>query len=161
MHETLCQNQKLGTMVALVMEEGILKKLEEKERELERAKRVKRELEAKVKEKSEENQMWFNVAKQSEATVFSLRQSLVQLLLYNNDNHAIEGCGETNGLEDDDAQSPTQQLIKTCKGCGGDDVSVLLLPCRHLCLCKHCEFRLNCCPVCNSVKNAALNVFYS
>ncbi|KAL5732329.1 hypothetical protein ACOSQ2_032021 [Xanthoceras sorbifolium] len=162
------QNQKLRAMVGLIVEKQILRKVEEKERELERAKRVRRELEEKVKQKSEENQMWFNVAKQSEATVFSLRQSLVQLLLYNNNdgnnnhNHAIEGFGETNGVDDiDDAQSPIQQLIKNCKGCGGGDASVLLLPCRHLCLCKHCEFRFNCCPVCNSVKNAALNVFYS
>ncbi|KAK4836518.1 hypothetical protein QYF36_024218 [Acer negundo] len=155
------QNEKLRAMVGLIMEERIMRKVEEKERELERAKRVKRELEEKVKQKSEENQMWFNVAKQSEASVFSLRQSLVQVLLYNNNDHEIEGFGETNG-EDDEAESLRQQvMMKTCKGCGGGDVSVLVLPCRHLCLCKHCEFRLNCCPVCNSVKNAALNVLYS
>ncbi|KAL5758807.1 hypothetical protein ACOSP7_021418 [Xanthoceras sorbifolium] len=149
------QNQKLRAMVGLTMEKQILRKVEEKEKELERAKTVRRELQEKMKQKSEENQMY-------------LRQSLVQLLLYNNNdgnnnkhNHAIEGFGETNGEDDiDDAQSPIQQLIKNCKGCGGGDVSVLVLPCRHLCLCKHCEFRFNCCPVCNSVKNAALNVFF-
>ncbi|KAK3228954.1 hypothetical protein Dsin_000835 [Dipteronia sinensis] len=163
------QNEKLRAMVRLIMEERIMRKVEEKERELERAKRVKRELEEQVKQKSEENQMWFNVAKQSEASVFSLRQSLVQLMFYNNgdnnnnNNHdqEIEGFGETNG-EDDEAQSRRrQEMMKSCKGCGGGDVSVLVLPCRHLCLCKHCEFRLNCCPVCNSVKNAALSVLYS
>ncbi|KAK2634704.1 hypothetical protein Ddye_029501 [Dipteronia dyeriana] len=154
------QNEKLRAMVGLIMEERIMRKVEAKERELEIAKRVKRDLEEKVKEKSEENQMWFNVAKQSEASVFSLRQSLVKLLLYNNINshdHVIEGFGETNG-EDDEAR---QVMMKSCKGCGGGDVSVLVLPCRHLCLCKHCDFRFNCCPVCNSVKHAALNVLYS
>ncbi|KAL5825724.1 hypothetical protein ACOSQ3_021787 [Xanthoceras sorbifolium] len=47
------QNQKLRAMVGLIMEKQILRKVEEKERELERAKRVRRELEEKMKQKSE------------------------------------------------------------------------------------------------------------
>lgn len=159
----------------------MLRKLEETERELEKAKTVNADLEEKIKQMSQENQMWFNMAKNNEATVFSLRQSLVQLLLYNNHdrsaniNPAIEGFGETED-GDDDAESPLIKLAeskeyweeknkkefkKICKGCGGGEVTVLVLPCRHLCLCKECELRLHCCPVCNSVKNASLEVILS
>ncbi|KAH7564811.1 hypothetical protein JRO89_XS09G0032100 [Xanthoceras sorbifolium] len=51
------QNQKLRAMVGLTMEKQILRKVEEKEKELERAKTVRRELQEKMKQKSEENQM--------------------------------------------------------------------------------------------------------
>ncbi|KAJ0044797.1 hypothetical protein Pint_05536 [Pistacia integerrima] len=186
------QNQKLQEAVeesrkiqlrSLVrtMEQRVQRKLEETERELEKAKRVNADLEEKIKQMTQENQMWFNMAKNYESTVFSLRQSLVQLFLYNNHdksaniNTAIEGFGETED-EDDDAESQLIKLAESkeyrkeknkkefkrfCKGCGGGEVSVLVLPCRHLCLCKECELRLHSCPVCNSMKNASLEVYLS
>ncbi|XP_044462585.1 probable BOI-related E3 ubiquitin-protein ligase 2 [Mangifera indica] len=186
------QNQKLQEAVeesrkiqfrslVRIMEQEVQRKLEVTETELQKAKRVNADLEEKIKQMSEENQMWFNMAKNNEATVFSLRQSLAQLLLYNNHdkpaniNNTIEGFGETAD-EDDDAASPLIQPAKSkeyweeknkktiksfCKGCGGGRVSILVLPCRHLCLCKDCELRLHCCPICNSFKNASLEVFFS
>jgi len=45
-----------------------------------------------------------------------------------------------------------------CKSCGEGESTVLLLPCRHLCLCTSCGPALNACPICHSAKNASVHV---
>ncbi|XP_059625116.1 BOI-related E3 ubiquitin-protein ligase 1-like [Cornus florida] len=48
---------------------------------------------------------------------------------------------------------------RMCKNCGERESRVLLLPCRHLCLCTLCgSTLLQTCPVCNSDLNASLHV---
>lgn len=48
---------------------------------------------------------------------------------------------------------------RMCKACGERESCVLLLPCRHLCLCTHCgSTLLHTCPVCNSNMNATVHV---
>lgn len=100
------QNQKLRLIVEetrkkhcrsllSIIEQQSLKRLEEKEIELENVSRVNVHLQEKVKQISEENQMWFNAAKNSEARVSSLRSSLEQMLVQNAGQQAIEGFGET------------------------------------------------------------------
>lgn len=50
---------------------------------------------------------------------------------------------------------------RMCRKCGKVESCVLLLPCRHLCLCTVCGSSVQACPVCNSVKNASLRVIMS
>ncbi|XP_010242079.1 PREDICTED: probable BOI-related E3 ubiquitin-protein ligase 3 [Nelumbo nucifera] len=45
-----------------------------------------------------------------------------------------------------------------CRNCGKEESSVLLLPCRHLCLCTICGSTLHTCPICKSNKNASVHV---
>ncbi|CAL0328825.1 unnamed protein product [Lupinus luteus] len=47
---------------------------------------------------------------------------------------------------------------RLCRKCGKDESCVLILPCRHLCLCNACASSLYTCPICNSFKNATLLV---
>ncbi len=82
-----------------------------------------------------------------------------------------EGCGDS---EADDAASshhgddPHAQTFKenrevheqlTCRVCYDNDVSILLIPCQHLCLCKECAARLDKCPLCRCHKVDSLKVY--
>lgn len=47
---------------------------------------------------------------------------------------------------------------RMCKKCGEGESRVLVLPCRHLCLCTLCGPTVNACPICDSAKNASFHV---
>lgn len=61
----------------------------------------------------------------------------------------------TNINMNDDCSSSNNRL---CKKCGQEESCVLLLPCRHLCLCTLCASSVNTCPVCKSTKNISVHV---
>ena len=47
-----------------------------------------------------------------------------------------------------------------CRFCKKNEVCILLLPCRHLCLCKECDTRYaHNCPICGCTKNASMRVY--
>ncbi|MQL82343.1 hypothetical protein Taro_014817 [Colocasia esculenta] len=175
------------------MEQAVIRRLREKEAELESVSRRNAELEERIRQIAAENQVWFNVARNNEAIVSSLRASLEQVLQNANiagggtvppaatmPQDVEEGYGDSDcvapaypaedaqsccyeGAADvDKSDSPKKSRERrVCKVCMQQEVSVLLLPCRHLCLCKQCEARLDACPVCNAVKNASLQIFMS
>ncbi|XVE52882.1 hypothetical protein DITRI_Ditri02bG0159900 [Diplodiscus trichospermus] len=47
---------------------------------------------------------------------------------------------------------------RVCRNCRKEESCVLLLPCRHLCLCTVCGSSLHICPICKSTKNASVHV---
>lgn len=47
---------------------------------------------------------------------------------------------------------------RLCRNCGKEEASVLLLPCRHLCLCGVCGPALHSCPICLCTKNGTLHL---
>ncbi|WOK97462.1 hypothetical protein Cni_G06170 [Canna indica] len=156
-------------------EQQAAKRLMEKDAELESARRRNAELEEKLRQASEENQIWFGMAKNNEAVVCHLRASLEQVLLQNAAaglGAGREGYGDSEGapFPADDAQSCCFEMEdqaapsrgrprRACRLCGGKEVCMLLLPCKHLCLCKDCESVAGACPVCGEAKNACLQVF--
>nr|AFK48352.1 unknown [Lotus japonicus] len=49
----------------------------------------------------------------------------------------------------------------SCGACKAKDVSMLLIPCRHLSLRKDCDGFINVCPVCQMIKTASVEVYLS
>ncbi|MQM03332.1 hypothetical protein Taro_036112 [Colocasia esculenta] len=152
------------------IEKGIGRMLREKELEIENMNRRNKELTERIKQVAMEAQTWHYKARYNESVVNVLKNNLKQAIAQGA-GQAKEGCGDS---EVDDAASshcpnafltgiphkpPLGQMA--CKACGSKEISMLLLPCRHLCLCKDCEDFIDICPACQSRKTASVQVYMS
>ncbi|GER32232.1 SBP (S-ribonuclease binding protein) family protein [Striga asiatica] len=131
------RDKHMASFLAAV-ENEVAKKMQEKEVELERVAGKNKELMERVKHATWEAQKWCYMAKYNESVINVLRANLHK-----------EGIGES------DADSYTERdLVRVrCRSCGRNEASVLLMPCRHLCLCRECEAGV--CPVCRAVTTAS------
>lgn len=150
------------------IKKGVSQKLQEKDIEIANMNRKNEELMERIKQVTTEVQSWHYKAKYNESIVDFLRNNLQQVMAQGAATHGKEGCGES---EVDDAASYTNVdapgssvLAKKkihCRACKAKEVSVVLLPCRHLCLCKDCEVFIDICPVCSVLKTASVQVYMS
>lgn len=161
------------------IQEAMVKKLKEKDEEIQRIGKLNWALQERVKTLCVENQIWRELAQTNEATANSLRSNLEQVLAHVGVDRppaagaaaddAESSCGSTNGGEDnyDDERRCTVEgggdavAGRRCRRCGVREAIVLLLPCRHLCLCTMCGSTVRNCPVCDSGMNASVHVNFS
>ncbi|KAJ0249381.1 BOI-related E3 ubiquitin-protein ligase 3 [Hirschfeldia incana] len=152
------------------IEQGLMKTLRAKDEEINHIGKLNLFLEQKVKSLYVENQIWRDVAQTNEATVNALRSNLQQVLAdveRREEPTAAEDTQSCCGNNDEGDFDERWRLVgeaqdtitrTMCRSCGKGEASVLLLPCRHMCLCTVCGSSLNTCPVCKSPKNASLHV---
>ncbi|XP_038900738.1 probable BOI-related E3 ubiquitin-protein ligase 2 isoform X2 [Benincasa hispida] len=153
-----------------VIEIGMMRILRSKEEEIEKIGKLNWELEERVNCLSMENQLWRDVAETNEATANALRSNLEQVLLQVNTVAEEEedaesccgsnddgGCGGGGGVRKKRKEGDEEEE-RRCKKCWKEESCVLLLPCRHLCLCTVCASSLHTCPICNSTNNASVRV---
>ncbi|KAH1164044.1 hypothetical protein AAZX31_01G189800 [Glycine max] len=147
-------------------EESVLRRLREKEAELEKATRHNAELEARATQLSVEAQLWQARAKAQEATAAALQAQLQQAMMIGDGENGGGGGLSCAGGGAEDAESayvdpdrvgPTPK----CRGCAKRVASVVVLPCRHLCICAECDTHFRACPVCLTVKNSTVEVYLS
>ncbi|KAL4570187.1 hypothetical protein LXL04_025838 [Taraxacum kok-saghyz] len=153
--------QRHMTSFISTMEKNIHNKLREKETEIETINRKNKQLTETIKQVATEAQNWHYRAKYNESMVNILKTNLHQALTQSKVNQIKEGFGDT-----DDAVSSymDRHVFKSgtaCKVCRVKEVSVLVMPCRHLSLCKECDGFATVCPVCEVVKTVSVEVFLS
>ncbi|KAJ8549235.1 hypothetical protein K7X08_032942 [Anisodus acutangulus] len=172
------QKQQARVLVAAIGE-GVTKKLKEKDEQIQRMGKINMVLQEKVKSLYVENQLWRDIAQTNEATANSLRNNLEQGLAHVGDERISAGgyfagaaveedvescCGSSDAAEEEEIEGRRMLAVEAqdnrmCKRCGERESCVLLLPCRHLCLCAVCgSSLLPTCPVCNSNMNATVHV---
>ncbi|XP_057786860.1 probable BOI-related E3 ubiquitin-protein ligase 2 [Salvia miltiorrhiza] len=162
-------NERHTMSLLNALEKGVSKKLYEKDIEIERINHKNKELEDRIKQVAMEAQSWHYKAKYNESVANALKSNIQQLLAQGI-AHGHEGFGDS---EVDDALSSLKQtpgMISSsenpdhlghrlkCRCCKKKQVSILLFPCRHLCLCAECEGFVDVCPICQVMKTASFPV---
>lgn len=166
------KKQRHTRSLLAVIEERVLRRMKEKEVDVEKINRRNLELEERVKQLSLESQIWQNLAKNNEAMVSSLRTNLEQVLAQSREQSKEGGAEQDaqdaescNYVDSDDAHARTMKENRdlkeqrNCRVCRNNSVCVLLLPCRHLCLCKECDPHRSECPICGALKSASVQVY--
>ncbi|XP_047335104.1 probable BOI-related E3 ubiquitin-protein ligase 3 [Impatiens glandulifera] len=179
------RRKRYTTRIFAAVEQGIMKKLKSRDEEIDKYGRLNWALEEKVKSLCIENQIWRDLAHANEATANALRSNLEHVLTEVRNQQLInrrydgagtvendaelddaQSCCGSNGVAGDDDERRTAPVSnfpagggdRMCRNCGRDEASVLLLPCRHLCLCNVCGSSVHICPICKSTKNASVHI---
>ncbi|VAI91507.1 unnamed protein product [Triticum turgidum subsp. durum] len=168
------QRQSQTRLIVSAVEARAAKRLKAKDEEIERTRTMNWALEERLRNLFMEAQMWRDVAQSNEATANVLRGDLQRAL----DAQAVRG-GQENDAESccwGENQVPlcAEEEVGTpvvderhatgagrCKGCREGAAVVLLLPCRHLCVCAPCAAAAQVCPVCGSAKNGSICANFS
>ncbi|KAM3354016.1 hypothetical protein ACQJBY_024932 [Aegilops geniculata] len=158
-------------LIVSTVEARAAKRLKAKDDEIERVRGNNWALEERLRNLYMEAQMWRDAAQSHEAAANVLRADLQRVL----DAQAVRGGGDGQ----DDAESccwgenqvpicaeeevgtPAPTGVGRCKGCGDGAAVVLLLPCRHLCVCAPCAAAAQACPSCGCAKNGSVCVNFS
>ncbi|KAL5780732.1 hypothetical protein ACOSQ2_011469 [Xanthoceras sorbifolium] len=180
LRSTLHEQRKKQLIVLLKsLESKAVNLMRQKEEDLAQARNKTMELEACLRESEIESETWQRLARENEAMVIDLSNTLEQvrerLFLVTNTAEDAEssftGSCDHNDRDHHHQQQQQQEMMISssnsskkrsiaCKRCNSRSSCVLFLPCRHLCSCKHCEPFLVSCPVCKSAKEASMEVFW-
>uniref|UniRef100_A0A803LUA4 RING-type domain-containing protein n=2 Tax=Chenopodium quinoa TaxID=63459 RepID=A0A803LUA4_CHEQI len=149
-------------------EEAVTRRMREKEAEVEKAARRNAELEARAAQLSAEAQAWQAKARAQEVQAASLQAQLQQAMVgpANGSGVLQEGNGVGCGGDAEDAESAYVDPVSdrrvtspSCKMCRTRVATVVLLPCRHLCVCRECDDVVQACPLCLSLRSASVEVY--
>ncbi|XP_051116582.1 E3 ubiquitin-protein ligase BOI-like [Andrographis paniculata] len=154
------------------LEKTVLTKLQEKNVELENVTSRNKELVESVKHLTAEAQSWSYMAKHNESMVTALKTNLQQAMQQKS-NRAREGVGDSHVDDAESCIDPNNYLSSSavgsrkckhnviCRLCNGNEASILVMPCRHLCLCRECRHFVSECPACQTTTTSSLEVYLS
>ncbi|KAE8662655.1 hypothetical protein F3Y22_tig00113156pilonHSYRG00005 [Hibiscus syriacus] len=158
-------------------EESAVRSLREKEAEVEKAKRLNVELEARAAQLSVDSQVWQTKARTQEVTAASLQEKLQQAIMSGGgaavtrdsmrgeEGRKCAGGGLQTQVDDEESAYVDPERVAAsgplCKACWMRVAAVVLLPCRHFCLCTECDRLAQACPICLTVTRSSVEVFLS
>lgn len=152
-------------------EEAVARRIREKEAEVEQVARRNAELEARATQLRAEAQAWQAKAQAQQAQAASLQTQIHQAITLTGSaqqqHREMPGLKCAGGDAEDsesvyvDPVSERRVNPPSCKLCRSRAASVVLLPCRHLCVCTECNDVIQACPVCLSLRSASVEVFLS
>ncbi|KAJ8468096.1 hypothetical protein OPV22_030648 [Ensete ventricosum] len=163
------KHQKHYRVLLCAAEESAARRLREKELEVQRAQRRSTELEDRLACLRTESMAWQAKAMADQATALSLHAQLQHAASAaaaaappmmgggRNETPPAEEAG--SAYVDPDRVEPE----RSCRACRRRAASVVLLPCRHLCLCDACDAATaaESCPVCRGVRTGSIQVCFS
>uniref|UniRef100_A0A5B6ZCP2 Putative BOI-related E3 ubiquitin-protein ligase 2 n=1 Tax=Davidia involucrata TaxID=16924 RepID=A0A5B6ZCP2_DAVIN len=168
------QRKQQLTLLLKKYEPKTLILLKQKDEEIAKAVQRTKELEEFLRRVELENQTWQRMAKQNEAMVLSLNNTIEQVkenaCFTNGVEDAESSCdvmnrggtedetGENRGHKNEEENEEQRTRKMVCRSCNFRSSCVIFLPCRHLCSCKACEGFLDSCPVCGMAKKASIEV---
>ncbi|ESQ33508.1 hypothetical protein EUTSA_v10008231mg [Eutrema salsugineum] len=170
LRRTLAEKRKMHYKALIsAVEEPLVRKLREKEAEIQRATRRHNELEAREAQLKAEAQAWQARAMAQETAAASLQAQLHQAVNVHGgggvsaqDSRAAEEellcAGGVSGLGDAESAyvDPERVTRPRCKGCRKREATVVLLPCRHLSICPECDRSALACPLCLTLRNSSV-----
>ncbi|XP_056161909.1 probable BOI-related E3 ubiquitin-protein ligase 3 isoform X2 [Syzygium oleosum] len=152
----------------LISQHGLARKIKEKDEEITKMGELNRLLREQVKSLLSENRIWRGLAQDNEAEADFLRSKLEHALARGGGGGVVDDaesscCGSndagTAGAEGGDAAAAVESLRpgRWCTGRCWE--TVVLLPCRHMCLCASaCGPSHRNCPACGSAIAASVHV---
>ena len=165
LRRTLAETRRNHYRTLLAMaEQSAARRLREKELEMEITARRHAELEKRVAALRAETAAWQTKAKSEEAAAAALQAQLQNLV--SGDNGSAGGGGDFAGAEDAESchidPGRREVAARFCRSCRKRAAEVLVLPCRHLSLCRECVLAgAQSCPVCRCARSTFLDVFLS
>ncbi|CAL9066699.1 BOI-related E3 ubiquitin-protein ligase 1-like isoform X2 [Musa acuminata AAA Group] len=142
-------------------EESAARRLREKEAEVGRLARRRGELEKRLALLRTETMAWQAKAMADQVTAAALNAQLEKAAAA---PERKEMSGDSPPAEDAESgfEDPDRvERERACRSCQYRRASVVLLPCRHLCLCDACDAASDSCPVCRCVTTGSVRVLLS
>ncbi|KAI4316963.1 hypothetical protein L6164_024884 [Bauhinia variegata] len=159
------KNEQVATLFSY-LEPKSMRLIRQKDEDLAQATRKTIELEDHLKNAEIESEAWQRLAKENEAMVEKLSNTLEQvrerMVMVSNRGEDTESCYvpcERGDEKEEEMESQRKRMA--CKSCNSRSSCLVFLPCRHLCCCYFCEALLDVCPVCKSAKEDSIEVFLS
>ncbi|GER46576.1 SBP (S-ribonuclease binding protein) family protein [Striga asiatica] len=90
-----------------------------------------------------------------------LKQAAESLKTWLDKDHWAHQYGETDSSSSNEEPNNVARPIRLdCRACSRQLATVMMWPCRHVCICSSCEGAFRTCPVCRTLKKMSIEVIF-